>query len=126
GGEPTDQANPTYVLFEPYSGGTWTGPDDQTSAVEVVWDADNVYLGFIVTDDYHENGAHSAWNGDSVQLMTTLASRSGAQGTGFFLYNFALGGTEDALDDPSATIVELEAPAPNAVTGTDVEAIVRR
>src|SRR5437016_14262779 len=34
-----------YVLFEPYAGGTWSGPDDQTSAVEVVWDADNVYFG---------------------------------------------------------------------------------
>src|SRR5690349_16619211 len=34
--------NGTYVLFEQYSGGTWTGPDDQTSAVQVAWDSDNV------------------------------------------------------------------------------------
>jgi hypothetical protein len=120
-----DQASPNYVLFESL-GASWTGPDDQTSAVEVVWDADNVYLGFIVTDEYHENVAHSAWNGDSVQLMVTGPTRSGAQGTGFFLYNFALGGTEDALDDPSATIVELETPAPNAVADTDVQAVVTR
>jgi hypothetical protein len=31
----------TYVLFEEYSGGTWTGPDDQTSAVQVAYDLDN-------------------------------------------------------------------------------------
>src|ERR1051325_8181388 len=120
-------ASGTYVLFEPYAGGTWSGPDDQTSAVEVVWDADNVYLGFIVTDDYHENAANSAWNGDSVQLMVTKSDRAGAQGTGFFLYNFALGGTEDALNDPATqTLAELEAPAPGAAAGTDVEAVVRR
>ena len=28
--------NPNYVLFEPYAGGTWSGPDDQTSAVQIV------------------------------------------------------------------------------------------
>ena len=53
--------NGTYVLFEPYNGGTWSGPDDQTSAVQVVWDADNLYLGVTVTDDYHENSANSPW-----------------------------------------------------------------
>src|SRR5215470_5098305 len=31
-------ANPNYVLFEEYDGGTWTGPDDQTSAVQIVYD----------------------------------------------------------------------------------------
>ena len=53
-------AGGTYVLFEEYNGGTWTGPDDQTSAVQIVYDADNVYFGFVVTDDYHENAANSA------------------------------------------------------------------
>lgn len=126
GGQPGDVANPNYVLWESL-GGTWSGPDDQTSAVEVVWDADNVYLGFIVTDDYHENAANSAWNGDSVQLMVTKADRAGAQGVGFFLYNFALGGTDGALNDPATqTITELETPAPGAAAGTDVEAVVRR
>src|SRR5207249_1027077 len=47
--------SPNYVLFEEYSSGTWTGPDDQTSAVQIVYDADNVYFGFVVTDDYHED-----------------------------------------------------------------------
>src|SRR5437879_13402015 len=45
-------ANPNYVLFEEYNGGTWTGPDDQTSAVQIVYDADNVYLGVVVSEDY--------------------------------------------------------------------------
>src|SRR5688572_14392240 len=52
----------TLVLFEEYQGGTWTGPDDHTSAVQVVYDVDNVYFGFVVTDEYHENAANSAWN----------------------------------------------------------------
>ena len=82
--------NPNYVLFEEYNGGTWTGPDDQTSAVQIVYDADNVYFGFVVTDDYHENAANSAWNGDSVQLMIASADRTAQVA----LYNYALGGVE--------------------------------
>jgi hypothetical protein len=85
----------TLVLFEEYAGGTWSGPDDQTSAVQIVYDANNVYFGFVVTDDYHENAANSAWNGDSVQLMIA----DGAQATQVALYNYALGGTEEALGE---------------------------
>ncbi len=96
----------TLVLFEIYDDGgpgpaDWTGPDDQTSAVQVVYDADNVYLGFVVTDEYHENAANSAWNGDSVQLMIA----NGMQNQEMALVNFALGGVEDALGD---VIVEQE------------------
>ncbi|MBN8247203.1 MAG: hypothetical protein J0L84_07135, partial [Verrucomicrobia bacterium] len=85
----------TYVLFEEYAGGTWTGPDDQTSAVQIVYDDQNVYFGFVVTDDYHENSANSAWNGDSVQLMIASADRSAQVA----LYNYALGGVEGATGD---------------------------
>jgi len=92
-----------YVLFEEYQGGTWTGPDDQTSAVQVVYDADNVYFGFVVTDDYHENAANSAWNGDSIQLMIASADRTAQVA----LYNYALGGIETALG--TETIVMHEA-----------------
>jgi Carbohydrate family 9 binding domain-like len=88
-------ANPNYVLFEEYAGGTWTGPDDQTSAVQVVYDADNVYFGFVVTDDYHENAANSAWNGDSIQLMIASEDRTAQVA----LYNYALGGIEGAVGD---------------------------
>ncbi len=84
-----------YVLFEEYAGGTWSGPEDQTSAVQVVYDVDNVYFGFVVTDDYHENAANSAWNGDSVQLMIANASRSAQVA----LYNYALGGIEGAIGE---------------------------
>jgi len=83
--------NPNYVLFEEYAGGTWTGPDDQTSAVQVAYDADNVYFGFVVTDDYHENISGNAWDGDSVQLMIADAYRTNQVA----LYNYALGGYED-------------------------------
>lgn len=83
------------VLFEEYAGGVWTGADDHTSAVQIVYDADNVYFGFVVTDDYHENAANSAWNGDSVQLMVA----DGKQAAQIALYNYALGGVEGALGD---------------------------
>ena len=92
----------TYVLFEEYAGGTWTGPNDQTSAVQIVYDAENVYFGFVVTDDYHENAANSAWNGDSVQLMIANADRTAQVA----LYNYALGGVETNL---GTTIVMHEA-----------------
>jgi hypothetical protein len=99
--------NGTLVFFELYDDGgpgtaVWTGPDDQTSAVQIVYDADNVYFGFVVTDEYHENAANSAWNGDSVQLMIANATRNQQVA----LYNYALGGTEDALGD---VIVQHEA-----------------
>src|SRR2546428_1221656 len=84
-------ASPNYVLFEEYAGGTWSGPDDQTSAVQIVYDADNVYFGFVVTDDYHEIISRDAWNGDSIQLMIADATRT----TQVALYNYALGGYED-------------------------------
>lgn len=87
--------NGELVNFEEYNGGTWTGPDDHTSAVRVVYDDDNVYFGFIVTDEYHENSANSAWDGDSVQLMIANDARD----TQVALYNYALGGVEEALGD---------------------------
>ena len=88
------------VLFELYDAGgpgtaVWTGPDDHTSAVQIVYDADNVYFGFVVTDEYHENAANSAWNGDSVQLMIADANQTNQ----IALYNYALGGTEEALGE---------------------------
>ncbi|MCC7374839.1 MAG: hypothetical protein IT581_09295 [Verrucomicrobiales bacterium] len=90
----------TPVLFELYDAGgpgtaVWTGPDDQTSAVQIVYDVNNVYFGFVVTDEYHENAANSAWNGDSIQLMIA----NGAQDSQVALYNYALGGVEGNLGE---------------------------
>jgi hypothetical protein len=108
------------VLFEKYNGGDWTGPDDQTSAVQIAYDADNVYFGFVVTDEYHENAANSAWNGDSIQLM--IANNN--QDQQIALYNYALGGTEEELGD---IIVNHEAgPAAGADAENVTEAIVKR
>ena len=116
----TTNPTPNYVLFEQYNGGTWTGPDDQTSAVQIVYDADNVYFGFVVTDDYHENGANSAWNGDSIQLMIASADRT----TEFALYNYALGGTEEALGD---VIVQHErGGAANPECNCETTAVIKR
>jgi len=105
--------NGDLVNFELHNGGDWTGPDDHTSAVRVVYDDDNVYFGIVVTDEYHENSANSAWNGDSVQLMIANAERD----TQVALYNYALGGVEEALGEQ----VMLEEAGPG---GT--EAVVKR
>jgi hypothetical protein len=78
--------------------------------VQIVYDAENVYFGFVVTDEYHENAANSAWNGDSVQLMIASADRT-RQGA---LYNYALGGVETNL---LTTIVNHEA-GPGGTTAT--------
>ena len=88
--------------------------------MQVAWDADNLYIGMVVTDDYHENSASSAWNGDSAQLMIANGDRT----VQVALYNYALGGVEDALGD---VIVNHEAgPAADAGCGCDTEAIVKR
>jgi hypothetical protein len=110
-----------YVLFEEFAGGTWAGPDDQTSAVQIVYDADNVYFGFVVTDDYHENISGNAWNGDSIQLMIADAARTNQVA----LYNYALAGYEDAqgnlVPDPNLTeqiMIGHEAGPPCIADGT--------
>ena len=96
GGVPTDAPDGgELVFFEKHGGGDWTGPDDHTSAVQVVYDDDNVYFGFTVTDEYHENARNSPWNGDSVQLMIADDEREQIVA----LYNYALGGTEEELGE---------------------------
>ncbi|MFM7100100.1 MAG: sugar-binding protein, partial [Verrucomicrobiota bacterium] len=119
-GSGSTAANPNYVLFETYAGGTWSGPDDQTSAVQIVYDAENVYFGFVVTDDYHENAANSAWNGDSIQLMIASADRQSQVA----LYNYALGGVEGSIGD---VIVMHEAgPGGQADCDCATEAVIKR
>src|SRR5438876_161798 len=123
-------ASPNYVLFEEYNGGTWSGPNDQTSAVQIVYDADNVYFGFVVTDDYHEDISGNAWDGDSIQLAITDAARS----TIVALYNYALAGYEDnqgnLVPDPNLTdqiIVNHEkGPASDPACNCDTQAVVKR
>lgn len=118
-GSGTNEA-PNYVLFEEYGGGTWSGPDDQTSAVQVVYDDNNVYFGFVVTDDYHENSANSAWNGDSVQLMVADATRTQQ----IALYNYALGGVEGSLGE--VVVMHEAGPATDEACNCGTEAVVRR
>ena len=122
--------NPNYVLFEEYAGGTWSGPDDQTSAVQIVYDTENVYFGFVVTDDYHENISGNAWNGDSIQLMIADATRTQQ----IALYNYALGGYEDnqgtLVPDPNLpeqVMIHHEAGPACTAEGTCLtEAVIRR
>ena len=87
------------VTFEELSG-VWETPEGGVSALEdhsaniqIVYDDENVYFGFVVTDDYHENIANSAWNGDSAQLHITDEERVAT----IALYNYALGGEEGFL-----------------------------
>ena len=110
------------VLFEEYAGGTWSGPADHSSAVAFAWDAENLYLGIVVTDDTHQNGG-AAWNGDSAQIVFANA----AQDTVTHLYNYGMadgdviihnekgpGGTVASItrdDDTTTTLYELVFPA---------------
>jgi len=111
------------VLFEEYGGGTWSGPADHSSAVAFAWDAANLYIGVVVTDDTHQNGG-SGWNGDSIQMVFANA----AQDTVTHLYNYGLsddgdvvihnekgdGGTEASItrdDDTTTTLYEFKFPA---------------
>ena len=110
------------VLFEEYAGGTWSGPADHSSAVAFAWDAENLYLGIVVTDDTHQNGG-AAWNGDSAQIVFANA----AQDTVTHLYNYGLAGDEVIIhnergpggtvasitrdDDTTTTLYELVFPA---------------
>ncbi|MCA9266115.1 MAG: PEP-CTERM sorting domain-containing protein [Planctomycetales bacterium] len=89
------------VSFESL-GGDWTGVGDHSASFMVSYDADNVYVGVLVIDDYHENAAASAWNGDSLQMMVANSARDSQVG----LYNFALSGVESAL---GSLIVNIEA-----------------
>lgn len=102
GEDPSD-----YVIHETLSG-TWTGPDDQSSTMELLWKAgseDNLdlgglYIGIIVTDDYHQNG-NSGWNGDAAQMMITNYDADFEEHTEFALYNFGLDGTDETVgEDP--------------------------
>jgi hypothetical protein len=88
-------ADGTLVTFEPYDGGDWTGPEDHSFNLQVLYDDENVYVGLLVTDEYHENAANSAWNGDAAQLMIANDARDAQVA----LYNYALGGIEEALGD---------------------------
>ena len=83
------------VSHETWSEGTWDGLNDHSMSVQMIYNEENVYLGIIVTDDYHENAANSAWNGDSVQIHVANGDRDTQVG----LYSYALGGVEGALGD---------------------------
>lgn len=90
------------VTFELYSGGDWTGPSDQSTLLQILFDQVNVYVGVIVTDEYHEHASGFSWDGDAVQLMIANPTRDAQVA----LYNYSLGGVEGAL---GSVIIEHEA-----------------
>ena len=84
------------VTHEEWADGTWDGPDDHSSTIRVMYDDESVYLGIIVTDDYHEHaasGGGGTWNGDSLQLIFTDDERSEQVS----LVNIALLGIEEEM-----------------------------
>jgi hypothetical protein len=93
------------VSFETLSGATtiatdsvWSGPEDHSNAWAITWDEDNLYIGMVITDDFHQSnatGPSSAWNGDGLQVAFANAARD----TITHLYNYALGGDEAALGE---------------------------
>jgi len=94
------------LSFEEYpgaqDGSTWSGPSDQSSVFQILFDQINVYLGVIVTDDFHEHAAGAAWDGDAVQIMIANPARDAQVA----LYNYALSGVEGAL---GTTLIDHEA-----------------
>ena len=89
------------VTHEEHGGGIWETPDggespldDHSATFQLLYDDNNVYLGIIVTDNYHQNTG-SGWNGDSVQLHIADEERLGRVG----LHNLALP-AEDPVDEP--------------------------
>lgn len=83
----------TTVFFEEYGGGTWTGPEDQTTIQAFAWSKDSFYVGVVVTDEYHQN-SNSGWNGDALQLLITNENHDP-----YYLYNYGLNGTDAELGD---------------------------
>jgi hypothetical protein len=90
------------VTFEPYAGGDWTGLDDHSFSLQILFDALNVYLGVTVTDEYHEHAQPESWNGDAVQIMIANPARN----IQMALYNYAVSGVEGAL---GSVIIDHEA-----------------
>jgi len=77
--------------FEEWDGVIWTGPDDQTVAFMWAWNAEALYLGISVTDDYH-NAPPDGWKGDAAQLaLEPTGKRPKGGRENLVLYNVALG-----------------------------------
>src|SRR4029453_3291556 len=72
------------------------------TSTQILFDDNNVYLGVIVTDDYHEHADGAAWNGDATQIMIANPTRD----VQVALYNYALSGVEGAL---GSVIIDHEA-----------------
>ena len=102
-----------WVVFEEYSGGTWSGPDDQLVSVAFAWDLDYLYMLISVVDDEHQNSG-SAWNGDGAQIVVA----DGARTAHTQLYNYGLNDAQDGI------IIDNEAPGGNGLLEGD--AVVTR
>ena len=82
------------VTHEEHGGGVWDGLEDHSATIRILYDDENVYLGIVVTDDYHQNPG-DGWNGDSIQLHIADEDRASRVG----LHNIALP-AEDPVDEP--------------------------
>ena len=84
--------------FQPHGGGQWKGANDHETCFAIVWDEGGIYLAISVTDDEHENGANSGWNGDSAQI-SIIPNGMREAGQPHILVNFALGGNGNIVVD---------------------------
>src|SRR2546430_12139219 len=88
--------------------------------------------GVVVTDDYHEDVSGNAWNGDSIQLFIADAARTNQVA----LYNYALGGYENAsgtlvTNDPTGVpyglLIDHQAgPGGDPACNCPTEAVIKR
>ena len=76
-------------VFQEHDGGKWKGAADHETCFMIVWDAEAVYIGLIVTDDEHEHAEAAAWNGDGAQLAFEMSGKRSA-GLPLWLYNVGL------------------------------------
>jgi hypothetical protein len=74
-------------------GGNWDGPDDLTAELRVLYDADNLYFAFVVTDDEYIAEAENPWENDGAQMAIDTSAGTipaGWPNDTTHLYNFSI------------------------------------
>lgn len=77
----------------------WQGEQDLSAKGSLAWDADNLYLGVEVIDDYHAQSASgdAIWSGDSMQIGIGIANGDGTVPSEYHELGVARGDTGELL-----------------------------
>lgn len=77
----------------------WQGEQDLSAKGSLAWDADNLYLGVEVIDDYHAQSASgdAIWSGDSIQIGIGIANGDGTVPSEYHELGVARGDTGELL-----------------------------